>query len=212
MRATVKDSNTRRRNSLMEVRRPVRKTPRFRSRPDARCWSIITGSALVPVCVDDPAHPLPATSAHNPSAWLGRAVGVLTSAFGWLMCTLATGAVSAFAAIVIGIPPSWWVLVLAAPLTVVLKFCGCLYARWAGPVAAFAVLVAGFYAACLVALARIAAVTGFPFGLAFHTGGFGLVLQVEKLGLSAPSILVYAGAAVLAFMLAAWLVRLTASR
>ncbi|MGH8183285.1 MAG: hypothetical protein ACREPH_06480 [Rhodanobacteraceae bacterium] len=157
--------------------------------------------------MDDSANPSPATSEHSPGAWLTRALGVLTSAFGWLMCTLAAGAVSAFAAIVIGIPPSWLVLVLAAPLTVVLKLCGCLYARWAGPVAALAVLLAGFYAACLVALARIAAVTGFPFGLAFRTGGMGLVAQVAKLGLSALSLLVYAGAAVLAYMLATWLAR-----
>ncbi|TAN03861.1 MAG: hypothetical protein EPN36_10620 [Rhodanobacteraceae bacterium] len=157
--------------------------------------------------MDDSANPLPSAPAHASTAWLARALGVLTSAFGWLMCTLATGAVSAFAAIVIGIPPSWPVLLLAIPLTVVLKFCGCLYARWAGPVAALAVLVAGFYAACLVALARVAAVTGFPFGLAFRTGGMGLVTQVAKLGLSALSILIYAGAAVLAAIIAAWLLR-----
>lgn len=162
--------------------------------------------------MDDSANPLPSASTHTTSAWLARALGVLTSAFGWLMCTLATGAVSAFAAIVIGIPPSWLVLVLAIPLTVVLKFCGCLYARWAGPVAALAVLLAGFYAACLVALARIAAVTGFPFGLAFRTGGMGLVAQVAKLGLSAPSLLIYAGAAALAWMLATRLVRPAAPR
>lgn len=123
------------------------------------------------------------------------------------MCTLATGAVAAFAALVIGLRPAWLVLLLAVPLTLVLKFCGCLHARIAGAVAAAAVLLAGFYAACLVAVARVAAATGYPFGEAFHTGGFGLTLQVAKLGLSATSVLVYAGAAVLAASLAAWLVR-----
>lgn len=123
------------------------------------------------------------------------------------MCTLATGAVAAFAALVTGIRPAWLVLLLAAPLTLVLKFCGCLHARIAGVVAAAAILLAGFYAACLVAVARIAAATGYPFGDAFHTGGFGLTLQVAKLGLSASSILVYAGAAVLAAIIAAGLAR-----
>ncbi len=123
------------------------------------------------------------------------------------MCTLATGAVAAFAALVADIRPCWLILLLAAPLTLVLNFCGCLYARWAGVIAAVAILLAGFYAACLVALARVAAATGFPFGQAFRTGGPGLVLQIAKLGLSAVSVLVYAGAAVLAAMLATWMTR-----
>lgn len=131
----------------------------------------------------------------------------MTSAFGWLMCTLAAGAVAAFAALVIGIRPCWLILLLAIPLTAVLKLCGCLYPRWAGPVAAGAMLLAGFYAGCLVAIARIAAATGFPFGEAFRTGGVGLTLQVAKLGLDALSVLVYAAAAVLAAILATWMVR-----
>lgn len=121
------------------------------------------------------------------------------------MCTLATGAVAAFAALLLGIRPSWLILLLAIPLTLVLKYCGCMYARWAAPVAAAAVLLAGVYAACLVAIARIAAVTGFPFGQAFKAGGAGLMLQVAKLSLDAVAILVYAAAAVLAAGLAAWL-------
>lgn len=124
-----------------------------------------------------------------------------------MMCTLATGAVAAFASLVMGVRPSWMILLLAMPLTLVLKFCGCLHARWAGSVAALAVLLAGAYAACLVAIARIAAATGYPFGEAFHTGGIGLTLQVAKLGLSAASVLLYAGAAVLAAIIATWLVR-----
>jgi hypothetical protein len=138
---------------------------------------------------------------------LVRAVGATTSAFGWLMCTLATGAVAAFIAIVSGIRPCWPILVLALPLTLVLKLCGCMHARWAAPVAVTATLLAAFYATCLVAIARIAATTGFPFGQAFRTGGIGLVLQVAELGLNAVSILVYAGAAVLAAASAAWLTR-----
>lgn len=121
------------------------------------------------------------------------------------MCTLATGAVAAFLALIVGTRPDWLVLVLALPLTVVLKFCGCLHVRWPAPVAAAAVLLAGFYAVCLTAIARVAAATGFPFGQAFTTGGTGLVLQVGKLGLTALSLLIYAAAAVLAALVATWL-------
>ncbi|HEX5353837.1 MAG TPA: hypothetical protein VFW60_07130 [Rhodanobacteraceae bacterium] len=144
-----------------------------------------------------------AAGAH--SATLARMFSGLTSAFGWLMCTLATGAVSAFAAIVVGIRPCWPVLVLALPLALVLRLCGCIIVRWAAPVAALAVLLAGFYAECLVAIARIAASTGFPFGQAFRAGGIELTLQVAELGLNAASILVYAAAAVAAAILATWL-------
>lgn len=136
---------------------------------------------------------------------LARAVVTVTACFGWLMCTLATGAVAAFAALVAGIHPSWLVLVLAIPLTLVLKVCGCLRPGWAGPVAAAAVVLAAFYAICLVATARVAAATGFSFGQAFVTGGVGLVVQVGRLGLSVASLLVYAGAAVLAALVAAWI-------
>lgn len=158
-------------------------------------------------CVDQPI-PSPAlASTPAPRSAIACAVAALTAAFGWLMCTLAAGAVAAFAALVTGLRPAWLVLLLAVPLTLVLKFCGSLHARSAGAVAAAAVLLAGFYAACLVAIARIAAATGYPFGEALHTGGFGLTLQVAKLGLSAASVLVYAAAAVLAASTAAWLVR-----
>lgn len=157
--------------------------------------------------VDQPL-PAPAVAVTPaPRSAFARAVAGLAAGFGWLMCTLATGAVAAFAALVTGIRPAWLVLLLAVPLTLVLKFCGCLHARSAGAVAAAAILLAGFYAACLVAVARIAAATGYPFGEAFRTGGFGLTLQVAKLGLSAASVLLYAAAAVLAAMVAAWLLR-----
>lgn len=136
-----------------------------------------------------------------------RVFATLTSAFGWLMCTLATGAVAAFAALVIDTRPCWLILILALPLTLVLKTCGCLHVRWPGAIAALAVLLAGFYATCLVAVARIAAVTGFPFGQAFRIGGAGLTLQVATLGLDALDVLIYATATVMATMLATWLVR-----
>jgi hypothetical protein len=156
-------------------------------------------------CVDDPAHSKStAEPTRRPSA-IAAVAGGLVSAFGWLMCTLATGALAAFAALVIGVRPSWVILVLALPLALVLKLCGCLVGRWAGAIAALAVLLAGFYAVCLVAIARIAATIGFPFGLAFRTGGFGLTLQVAELGLDAVAILVYAAAAVAAAIVAAWL-------
>ncbi|TAN09050.1 MAG: hypothetical protein EPN38_00715 [Rhodanobacteraceae bacterium] len=141
--------------------------------------------------------------ARKSRATLAKVAAGAGTGFGWLMCTLATGAVAAFAALVLGVRPSWLLLLLALPLTVALKFCGCLYGRWSAPVAAASVLLAGFYAACLVAIARIAAATGFPFGLAFRTGGIALTLQVAKLGLNALSVLVYAGAAALAAALAA---------
>lgn len=151
-------------------------------------------------------------SARNVSVVVAQAFAVLTSAFGWLMCTLAAGAVAAFAALVIGIRPCWVILLLALPLTLVLKLCGCLYARWAAVVAALAILLAGFYAVCLASVARIAAATGFPFGEAFRTGGVGLTLQVAMLGLDALSVLVYAAAAVMAAAFGTWLVRSSTRR
>lgn len=155
----------------------------------------------------DPSVPSASATAEPSQPVMARIMAGAAAAFGWLMCTLATGAVAAFAALVLGVRPCWLILLLTIPLTLVLKFCGCLYARWAGSVAALAVLLAGAYAACLVAVARVAAATGYPFGQAFRTGGLGLTLQVAKLGLSAASVLVYAGAAVLAAIVATWLAR-----
>ena len=84
------------------------------------------------LCRVDQPIPSPAlTSAPAPRSAIARVAAGLTAAFGWLMCTLATGAVAAFVALVTGIRPAWLVLLLAAPLTLVLKFCGCLHAvRW----------------------------------------------------------------------------------
>lgn len=134
-------------------------------------------------------------------------MGGLTAAFGWLMCTLAAGAVAAFASMLLGIRPCWLILLLALPLTWVLQLCGCLYARLAGPVAALAILLAAFYAACLVSIARIAGATGYTFGGAFHAGGVGLTLQIAELSLDALAVLVYAAAAILAALLATRLAR-----
>jgi vitamin B12 transport system permease protein len=181
----------------------VRRLP---TRKNSRCF--IIGGILIPAEPVDQS--IPATSGNNAQSvrpLLARTASGVMAAFGWLMCTLATGAVAAFVALVADIRPCWSILLLAMPLTLVLKFCGSLHARWAGSVAAIAILLAGTYAACLVAIARVAAATGFPFGQALRTGGVGLVLQVAKLGLSAVSILVYAGAAVLAAMLASWMTR-----
>lgn len=136
-----------------------------------------------------------------------RVIATLTAAFGWLMCTLAAGAVAAFVAIVIGLRPGLVLLALALPLTIVLQLCGCLASRTAAGTAALAVLVAGAYAECLFAVARVSAVTGFPFGEAFHIGGVGLMVQVATLGIDAITVLLLAGAACVAALLAAWLAR-----
>lgn len=129
-----------------------------------------------------------------------------------MMCTLAAGAVAAFVALVVGVRPGWTILLLALPLTLVLKLCSCMPARGGALVAAAAVLLAGVYATCLVAIARIAAATGFPFGQAFRRGGIGLTLQVAELGLDALSVLVFAAAAVAAAIFAAWLLRPSSAR
>lgn len=123
------------------------------------------------------------------------------------MCTLAAGAVAAFIALMGGVRPCWPLLILAIPLAFALKLCGSLGHRWAAPIAAVALLLAGFYAECLAAVARIAAVLGFPFGLAFRTGGLGLTLQVAELSLNVTTVLTYAAAAVLAAIVAARLGR-----
>lgn len=163
--------------------------------------------------MDDSAHSMTAAhSVRQPRAIVAGVIGALTAGFVWLTCTLAAGAISAFAALVMGIRPCWMILVLALPLTLVLKICGCLQARWAAVVAALAILLAGFYAACLVSVARIAAATGFPFGEAFRTGGIGLTLQVTLLGLDALAVLVYAAAAVVAAAFGTWLASSSSDR
>lgn len=143
--------------------------------------------------------PIATATARSPAAAL---TGVIVASFGWLMCTLAAGAVSAFASMLLGVRPYWLVLLLAAPLAWVLGRCGCLWRRQPGAPAALAVALAAFYATSLVAVARIAAATGYTFGAAFRTGGIALTLQVARLGLDAYAVLAYAAAAVIAALTA----------
>lgn len=157
--------------------------------------------------VDPSTETAPALPTRAPRPAAARLIGGISAAIAWLLCTLAAGAIAAFAALLAGIRPSWLLLILAIPLTVALRYCGCLRAPWAAAVAALAVLVAGFYAANLTAIARIAAATGFAFGAAFHTGGVGLTVQVAELGLDALAMAVYAAAAILAALVAMRLAR-----
>lgn len=173
---------------------------------------MIAAFAASRICVDDSATPTAPAGARTSRSTLAAMLAGLTAGFGWLMCTLAAGALAAFVSLLLGIRPCWLILILALPLTWVLKLCGCLHARWAALLAALAVLLAGFYATSLVAIARIAAVTGFPFGQAFQTGGAALALQVAELGLNAGAILAYAAAAILAALLATRLARPRKSR
>ena len=118
------------------------------------------------------------------------------------MCTLAAGAVASFASLLLGVRPYWLILIFALPLTWLLHACGCLYRPRASVIAALAVLVAALYAINLDAVARIAAVTGRPFGDAFRTGGIGLTWQVAELGLNPIAIAIIVVAAALAALLA----------
>lgn len=122
----------------------------------------------------------------------------LLALFAVLMCALALGAVVALLALFTGIRPCWWMLPGAVVLTWILRATGSLATR-AGPgIAAFSVLLAGAYAECLTAIARVAAITGASFSEAWHLGGAALTWQVAELGLSPLSVLVYAAAAIIA--------------
>jgi len=134
------------------------------------------------------------------AARIGRA---LLSLFAVLMCALALGAVVALLALFIGIRPCWWMLPGAAVLTWILRGTGSLGGWLAPGLAALAVLLAGAYAECLTAIARVSAITGATFSQAWHLGGAALTWQVAELGLSPVSVLVYAAAAIIA----AWLAR-----
>ena len=127
----------------------------------------------------------------------------LLSAFAVLMCALALGAVIALLALFSGIRPCWWMLPGAFVLTWILRATGSLSGRLAPAIAVFAVLLAGAYAECLTAIARVAAITGASFSEAWHLGGAALAWQVAELGLSPLSVLVYAAAAVIAAGMAA---------
>jgi hypothetical protein len=127
--------------------------------------------------------------------------------FAVLMCALALGAVVALLALFSGIRPCWWMLPGATVLTWILRGIGSLRGWLAPGLAAFAVLLAGVYAECLTAIARVSAITGATFSQAWHLGGPALTWQVAELGLSPVSVLVYAAAAIIA----AWLARPQAS-
>jgi hypothetical protein len=127
-----------------------------------------------------------------------RIARVLISAFAVLMCALALGAVVALLALFMDIGPCWWMLPGGILLTWILRATGSLAGRSAPGLAAFAVLLAGAYAECLTAIARVAAITGASFSEAWHLGGAALTWQVAELGLSPVSVLVYAAAAIIA--------------
>lgn len=127
-----------------------------------------------------------------------RSARALLSLFAVLMCALALGAVVALLALFTGIRPCWWMLPGAVVLTWILRGTGSLRGKLAPGIAAFAVLLAGAYAECLTAIARVAAITGASFSEAWHLGGAALTWQVAELGLSPLSVLVYAAAAIIA--------------
>ncbi|HEX7130138.1 MAG TPA: hypothetical protein VF217_08760 [Rhodanobacteraceae bacterium] len=127
-----------------------------------------------------------------------RLARVSLSAFAILMCALALGAVVALLALSTGIRPCWWMLPGAVVLTLLLRATGSLNGWPAPGLAASAVLLAGAYAECLDAIARVAAITGANFSEAWRLGGAALAWQVAELGLSPISVLVYAAAAIIA--------------
>lgn len=127
-----------------------------------------------------------------------RTARALLAAFAVLMCALALGAVIALLALFTGIRPCWWMLPGAVLLTWILRGTGSLRNLIAPAIAAFAVLLAGAYAECLTAIARVSAITGATFSEAWHLGGAALTSQVAELGLSPVSVLVYAAAAIIA--------------
>lgn|SRR5690348_1998863 len=142
------------------------------------------------------------TTDHARTSLASRAARALLSVFALLMCALALGAVVALLALFTGIRPCWWMLPGAIVLTWILRVTGSLGGSLAPVLAAFAVLLAGAYAECLTAIARVAAITGASFSEAWHLGGAALTWQIAELGLSPLSVLVYAAAAIIAGSLA----------
>ncbi|MGN6312968.1 MAG: hypothetical protein ACTHMO_04305 [Rhodanobacteraceae bacterium] len=143
------------------------------------------------------------TTDHAHTSLASRAARALLSVFAILMCALALGAVVALLALFTGIRPCWWMLPGAMVLTWILRATGSLGGGSLAPaLAAFAVLLAGAYAECLAAIARVAAITGASFSEAWHLGGAALTWQIAELGLSPLSVLVYAAAAIIAGALA----------
>ncbi|HJU25549.1 MAG TPA: hypothetical protein VJ722_02620 [Rhodanobacteraceae bacterium] len=132
-----------------------------------------------------------------------RATHVLLSLFAIVVCALALGAVTGLIALFSGLRACWPMLLGAPLLTWILRGTGSLRLPLAPLFAAAAVLLAGAYAECLDAIARISAVTGASFSEAWHLGGAAFMLQVAELALSPLSVLIYAAEAILA----AWLAR-----
>jgi hypothetical protein len=131
-----------------------------------------------------------------------RAIHLALSLFAVLVCALALGAVIGLIALFARISPCWPMLLGAPLLTWVLRASGSLRIPFAPLFAALAVLLAGAYAECLDAIARISAVTGASFSEAWHLGGVGFALQVAELALSPLSVIVYGVAAIFAAYLA----------
>ncbi len=126
-----------------------------------------------------------------------RTVQVSLSLFAILVCALALGAVIGLIALFARISPCWPMLIGAPLLGLILRGTGSLRIPLAPFFAAAAVLLAGAYAECLDAIARISAVTGASFSEAWRLGGMAFALQVAELGLSPLSVIVYATAAIL---------------
>ncbi|MBS0432667.1 MAG: hypothetical protein JSS21_09730 [Proteobacteria bacterium] len=119
-----------------------------------------------------------------------------------LLCASALGAVLGLVALSSGVPPCWPMLVGAPVLIWILRSSGSLRLPAAPLFAVIAVLLAGAYAECLDAVARVSAVTGASFAEAWHLGGAALTLQVAQMGLSPLSVIAYGFAAIMAAWLA----------
>jgi hypothetical protein len=141
----------------------------------------------------------------------GRIVQVVLSLFAIAVCALALGAVAGLAALFGGVRTCWPMLIGAPVLTWILRASGSLRVPLAPLFAAAAVLLAGAYAECLDAIARISAVTGASFAEAWHLGGAAFALQVAELGLSPLSVIVYAVAAIVAASMASRSLRRSSS-
>ncbi len=129
---------------------------------------------------------------------IARVVQFLLSLFAIVVCALALGAVIGLISLFGRMSPCWPMLIGAPVLAWVLRASGSLRVPLAQLFVAAAVLLAGAYAECLDAIARISAVTGASFSEAWHLGGAAFTLEVAELGLSPLSIIVYAAAAIIA--------------
>jgi len=127
-----------------------------------------------------------------------RAIHIVLSLFAIVVCALALGAVIGLVSLFGHISPCWPMLLGAPVLAWILRASGSLRISLAPLFVAIAVLLAGAYAECLDAIARISAVTGASFSEAWRLGGASFTLQVAELALSPLSIIVYTAAAIIA--------------